>query len=274
MRRRKFLPLLGALTGLPFATAAQAAAMPAIGFLHSSSPEQYAKRRAAFHKGLSAEGFVEGRNVGLNVTLIATSGSTPAPIVAKATTATIPIVFAVGSDLVANGLVASISQPGGNVTGITSLNAELVSKRLGLFRELVPTASRYFMFINPTTNLTAPFSDDLQRAAVSLGIRIEVHRANTDAEIDAAFASIPEQSGSVIMFSADLFFYTRRAHIAELALRHKLPTSFDVRDYVDTGGLMSYGSDFLNVMELAGTYAGRILRQGAERSGSDRRDGT
>lgn len=192
--------------------------------------------------------------------LIATAGSTPASLVAKAATTTIPIVFGVGSDPVANGLVASISRPGGNVTGITSLNAELVSKRLGLFRTLVPKASRYFILINPTSNLTAPFSKQLQAAATSLGIGIEILRASTDIEIDAAFASIPQQPGSVVICSPDSFFYTRRERIAELALRGMLPTAFDVRDYVDAGGLMSYGADFLNVMELAGTYVGRLLK--------------
>ena len=282
MRRREFLPLFGAMVAWPFALRAQSAAMPVIGFLHSGSPEQNVKRLAAFHKGLSEAGFVEGRNVAIEyrwaygqkkklpamatdlirrkVILIATAGSTPASLAAKAATATIPIVFGVGSDPVANGLVASLGRPGGNATGITSMNAELVSKRLDLFRNMVPKASRYFMFINPTSNLTAPFSKALQRAAASLGVRIEVLRASTDREIDAAFASIPKQPGSVVIVSPDSFFYTRRSRIAGLALRGRLPTCFDVRDYVDAGGLMSYGTDFLNVMERAGNYVARILR--------------
>lgn len=282
MKRREFLPLVGVVAAWPFVGRAQSAEMPVIGFLHSGSPEQNVKRLAAFHKGLGALGFIEGQNIAIEcrwalgnksklqelvadlinckVVLITTAGSTPASLVAKAATSTIPIVFGVGSDPVANGLVASISRPGGNVTGITSLNAELVSKRLGLFWEMVPEASRYFMLINPTSNLTAPFLKGLQSAAASLGIHIDVLRASSDEEIDAAFASIPDHPGSVIISSPDSFFYTRRTRITGLAQARGLPMTFDVRDYVDAGGLMSYGADFLHVMERAGTYVGRVLK--------------
>ena len=140
------------------------------------------------------------------------------------------------------------------------MNAELAAKRLGLFRELVPKASRYFSLVKPTSELAAPFVRDLQGAATSLAIKIEVLNANTADAIDAAFASIPQQPGNVMIFGPEGFFYVRRAHIAELALRHGLPTIFDVRDYVDAGGLASSGSDFLNLMELAGNYAARILK--------------
>jgi ABC-type uncharacterized transport system substrate-binding protein len=129
-----------------------------------------------------------------------------------------------------------------------------------LFRDLVPSAARYFTLINPTSELAPPFTKDLESAAASLGIAIEVLRASTDAEIEAAFASLPQQPGTVMVFGPDAFFYTRRAPIAELALRHAVPTIFDVGDYVRAGGLVSYGADFLNVMELAGRYAGRILQ--------------
>jgi putative ABC transport system substrate-binding protein len=178
------------------------------------------------------------------VTLIATPGSTAAAVVAKAATSTIPIVFSSGTDPVALGLVPSLSRPGGNITGITSLNAELAAKRLGLFRELVPKASRYFTLVKPTSELAAPFVRDLRGAATSLAIKIEVLNANTADAIDAAFASIPQQPGNVMIFGPEGFFYVRRTHIAELALRHGLPTIFDVRDYVDAGGLASSGSDF------------------------------
>ena len=231
---------------------------------------------------MSDAGFVEDQNVAIEyhwasgkneelpamtadlirrkVTLIATPGSTAAAVVAKAATSTIPIVFSSGTDPVALGLVPSLSRPGGNITGITSLNAELAAKRLGLFRELVPKASRYFSLVKPTSELAAPFVRDLQGAATSLAIKIEVLNANTADAIDAAFASIPQQPGNVMIFGPEGFFYVRRAHIAELALRHGLPTIFDVRDYVDAGGLVSSGSDFLNLMELAGNYAARILK--------------
>lgn len=266
----------------PRVLAAQQSAMPVIGFLHSGSAEQNVERLAAFRKGLSDRGFIEGKNVRIeyrwaegrndelpalaadlvrqHVALIATPGSTPASVAAKAATSSIPIVFAVGTDPVALGLITSLSRPGGNATGVTSLNAELAAKRLGLFRDLVPNAARYFTLINPTSELARPFTRDLESAAATLGITIEVLRASTDSEIEAAFASLPQQPGTVMVFGPDAFFYTRRAQIAELALRHVVPTIFDVGDYVKAGGLVSYGADFLNVMELAGRYAGRILQ--------------
>jgi putative ABC transport system substrate-binding protein len=256
--------------------------MPVIGFLHTASPEQNVKRLAAFRKGLSDTGFVEGQNLTIEyrwaagknedlpamaadlvrrqVRLIATPGSTPAAVIAKAATSSIPIVFGVGADPVALGLVDSISRPGGNATGITSLNAELVAKRLGVLRDLVPQASRYFTLANPASVLANPFIKDLQNAATSLGLKIEILQASTDREIEEAFATIPQQPGNALVFGPDAFFYIRRAHIAELALRRDVPTVFDDRAYVEAGGLICYGADFLNVMELAGNYVGRILK--------------
>jgi putative ABC transport system substrate-binding protein len=282
MRRREFFGFVGGTACWSFAAAAQQAAMPVIGFLHAGSRDENAKRLAAFRKGLGDSGFVEGQNVvieyrwasGRNeelpamaadlirrkVALITTPGNTAASVVAKAGTATIPIVFSSGTDPVALGLVASLNRPGGNVTGITSLNAEVAAKRLGLLRELVPKASRYFTLVKPTSELAAPFVADLQNGATSLGIQVEVLNANTANEIDEAFASIPREPGSVMLFGPEGFYYIYRAHIAELALRHALPTIFDVRDYVDAGGLASYGSDYLNVMELTGNYVARILK--------------
>jgi putative ABC transport system substrate-binding protein len=282
MRRREFVGLLGSAVAWPFAARAQQAAMPVIGFLHAGSPEENVKRLAAFRKGLSDAGFVEGQNVAIEyrwasgkneqlpamaadlvrrqVAVIATPGSTAAAVVAKAATATIPIVFSSGTDPVPLGLVASLRRPGGNVTGITSLNAELAAKRLGLFRDLVPKTSRYFTLVKPTSELAAPFVTDLKGAAASLGIRIEVLNANTADEIEEAFARIPPEPGNAVVFGPEGFFYIHRTRIAELALRHALPTIFDVRDYVDAGGLASYGADYLNLMELVGNYTARILK--------------
>jgi putative ABC transport system substrate-binding protein len=282
MRRREFVGLLGGAVAWPFAARAQQAAMPVIGFLHAGSPEENVKRLAAFRKGLGNAGFVEGQNVAIEyrwasgkdeqlsamaadlvrrrVIVIATPGSTAAAVVAKAATASIPIVFSSGTDPVPLGLVASLRRPGGNVTGITSLNAELAAKRLGLFRDLVPKASRYFTLVKPTSELAAPFVTDLKGAAASLGIRIEVLNANTADEIDKAFARIPREPGNAVVFGPEGFFYIHRTRIAELALRHALPTIFDVRDYVDAGGLASYGADYLNLMELVGNYTARILK--------------
>jgi putative tryptophan/tyrosine transport system substrate-binding protein len=183
------------------------------------------------------------------VDVIATAGSTPASVVAKAATTTIPIVFAVGADAVALGLVASLNRPGGNVTGITSLNADVAAKRLGVLRELVPQATRYFTLVNPTSQLAEPFIKDLQAGAASLAIHIDVLHASTDGEIEAAFAGLPQPAGTVLIFPPP-----RRVFL------HTVPTIFDGRDYVDAGGLASYGADFLNVMELAGNYTARILK--------------
>jgi putative ABC transport system substrate-binding protein len=282
MRRRDFVGLLGSAVAWPLAASAQQVTMPVIGFLHAGSLEENTKRLAAFRKGLGDAGFVEGQNVAIEyrwasgkneelpamaadlvrrqVTVIATPGSTTAAVVAKAATTTIPIVFSSGTDPVALGLVASLRRPGGNITGITSLNAELAAKRLGLFRDLVPKASRYFTLVKPTSELAAPFVTDLQGAAASLGIRIEVLNANTADEIDQAFDRIPREPGNAVVFGPEGFFYIHRGKIAALALRHALPTIFDVRDYVDAGGLASYGSDYFNLMELVGNYTARILK--------------
>jgi putative tryptophan/tyrosine transport system substrate-binding protein len=283
MRRRDFVSMLTGLAAVwPLAARAQSSAMPVIGFLHAGSQGENTKRLAAFLKGLGDAGFVEGRNVVIEyrwasgnneqlpamaadliarkVALITTPGSTAAAVVAKAATATIPIVFSSGTDPVALGLVASLSRPGGNATGITSLSAELAAKRLGLSRELVPKASRYYTLIKPSSELAAPFVHDLQEAAASLGIQIAVLKANTAGEIDQAFDNIPQSPGNVMVFGPEGFFYVRRAHIAELALRRAIPTVFDGRDYVEAGGFASYGPDFFNVMELTGGYVARVLK--------------
>jgi putative ABC transport system substrate-binding protein len=281
MRRREFFGTMIGASCWPLAARAQQPALPVIGFLHAGSPDENVKRLAAFRKGLADAGFVEGKNVAIEyrwasgkndqlpamaadlirhkVAVITTPGSTAASVVAKAATTAVPIVFSSGTDPVALGLVASLNRPGGNVTGITSLNAELAAKRLGLLHDLVPSASRYFTLVKPTSELAAPFLSDLRSASASSGIQVEVLNANTAGEIDRAFAGLPQAPGNVMVFGPEGFFYIHRAHIAELALRHALPTFFDVRDYVDAGGLASYGSDYSNVMELTGNYVARVL---------------
>jgi ABC-type uncharacterized transport system substrate-binding protein len=282
VKRRQFMAVLGGAAAWPLGARAEQQASAVIGFLHASSPDENQKRLEAFRKGLADGGFVEGRNLTIeyrwasgtnsklaefaaelvrkSVAVIVTPGSTAAAVAAKAATSSIPIVFSSGTDPVDLGLVAGLSRPGGNATGITSLNAELAAKRLGTFRELVPSASRYFTLVKPTSELAAPFVRDLQRAASGLGVQVEVLNANTTAEIDAAFASVPREPGCGMVLGPEGFFYVHRAHIAELALQRLLPTIFDVRDYVDAGGLASYGSDYYNVMELTGNYAARVLR--------------
>jgi putative ABC transport system substrate-binding protein len=282
MRRREFVGLIGGAAAWSRAARAQTSAVPVIGFLHTGSPEENARRLAGFLKGLADAGFVDGRNVTIEyrwalgrnsdlpalaadlvrrqVTLIATPGSTPAAVVAKAATATIPIVFAVGADPVALGLVASLSRPGGNATGITSLNAELAAKRLGLLRELVPQPTGYFVLVNPTSVLAEAITKELEAGAASLGMHVEILRASNDVEMEAAFANLPQRAGNAMIFGPDAFFYTRRAQIAALAVRYGVPTVHDDRAYVEAGGLMNYGADWSNVMELAGGYAARILK--------------
>ena len=281
MKRRNFIAGAGAAALLPFAARAQSPTMPVIGFLHAGSPEQNVTRLAAFFRGLKAAGLVDGQNVAIEyrwgrgsdqqlpamaadlirrqVTVIATPGSTAATVAAKAATSTVPIVFTTGADPVALGFVASLSRPGGNATGVTSLNAEMGAKRLGLMRELVPQASRYFAFTNPTSQLTAPFVRELDAGAASLGIHVDVIRASNVAEIETAFASLPPSPGSVLMFCPDTFFYTHRAQIAALTARYAVPAIFDDRAYVEAGGLINYGADWPTLMELAGRYTARVI---------------
>jgi putative ABC transport system substrate-binding protein len=246
----------------------------------SASPAQNAKRVGAWLQGLKDGGFVDGQNVrieyrwangdesrlpalaadliGRGVSVIATPGSTPAAMAAKRATTSIPLVVTTGADPVALGIVPSLSHPGGNITGVTSMNADLAAKRLGLLRELAPQASRYFTLINPTSPLAAPSLKDLEAGAARLGIHVEVLRAADDAEIERAFAGLPK-TGAALVFGPDQYLYTRRAKLAALASQLAVPTVFDVRDYVDAGGLSSYGTDYMNVMELAGGYTARVL---------------
>jgi putative ABC transport system substrate-binding protein len=179
---------------------------------------------------------------------------------ARNATKTIPIVFAIGADPVELGLVESLSRPGGNATGVTSLNTELAAKRLGLFRELVPKATRFLAMVNPTSQLTGPYIKDLKNGAATVGIHVDILQASTDAEIETLFATIAKEPGSALLSASDSFFYIRRPQIIGLAARYAIPMAFDTHEYVEDGGLMSYGSDFSDVLETAGRYTGRILK--------------
>ena len=195
------------------------------------------------------------------MTVIVTPFSTDAARAAMAATKTIPIVFVSSADTVQIGLVASLNRPGGNITGVTTLNTELAPKRLELLRTLVPDASRYFALINPTSDLARPFIRDIEAAAATLGIRIEFLRASNDQnELDEAFAGVPQPSRSVLVSSTDALFFVRREQIARLAIRHGLPTIFDARIYATAGGLMSYAGDDTDMMLLMVSYVGRILK--------------
>jgi ABC-type uncharacterized transport system substrate-binding protein len=283
MRRRNFIGLLGGAAALwPFAARAQQPLIPVIGFLHAGSPEQNIQRVAAYRKGLSDAGFVEGQNVTIEfrwadghvdrlrdmaldlihrqVAVIATPGSTDAALAAKSATTTTPIVFAAGGNVVALGLVASLSRPSANVTGATSLNADIAAKRLEFIRQVVPKGARYFALVNPSSVLSGSYLKDLQVGAAGLGLDVETVNASTDADIDAAFANLRQQLGSVLLVSTDAFFFSRHQQIVALAARYRVPAMFDNREYAVTGGLMSYGADFYVVLQQAGVYTGRILK--------------
>jgi len=282
MKRREFITLLGgAAAAWPLAAVAQQSAMPVVGFLHSGSPEPNVNRVAAFRKGLGEAGYVEGQNVAIEfrwaadqddrlpdlaadlirrrVAVIATPGSTPAALAAKAATTTIPIIFAIAADPVAMGLVASLNRPGGNATGVSFQTVELVAKQFEMLRELAPGANRFVALVNPNSAFTDAVVKELQ-ASAALGLPIEILRAGTGREIDAAFANLVQKPGSALLSSPDAFFTTRRAQIVTLAARHALPAIYPAREYAEIGGLMSYGPNIVDAFRLTGIYVGRVLK--------------
>ncbi len=283
VKRRELIKLVGGGVAVPIIGALGGQAqqsMPAVGFLYAGSPEPNSKRVAGFRKGLSEAGYVDGQNVVIEfrwadkddqlpelaadlvrrrVAVLATPVSTQATLAAKAATATIPIVFAVGGDPIALGLVASLSRPGGTMTGISILNVELMPKRLGLLREMAPQAARFAALVNPDTAFTQPVVESLQAAAATLGLQLKIFRASTDAEIEAAFVDISRLPGDALLLGPDAFFTSRRAQITALAARYALPTMYVLREFAAAGGLISYGPDIVRTCEQVGTYAGRIL---------------
>lgn len=279
MRRREFLSVAAGLAALPFAARAQAA-IPVIGFLHQGSADQNVERIATFRKGLAQIGLIEGQNIAIEfrwadgaydklpglaaelvrqqVAVITTPFSTEGALAAKAATKTIPIVFLSSASPVQIGLVASLNRPGGNITGVTTLNAELAPKRLGLLREMAPDATHYFALINPDSTLAEGFIRDVAAAAAALGIRVDILRATNSPELEAAFAGIPRHS--LLLCGTDANFFVRREQIATLAMRHGTATIFDAPAYTRAGGLMSYSADDLGLVLLTTGYIGRVLR--------------
>jgi putative tryptophan/tyrosine transport system substrate-binding protein len=282
MRRREFIALLGgAAAAWPLAARAQQSAVPVIGFLNGASPDGYAPMVAAFRQGLKEAGYVEGQNVAVEyrwaegqydrlaalaadlvhrgVSAIAAT-STPANLVAKAATATIPIVFTTGDDPVRLGLVSNLRRPGGNITGVSVLDREVAGKRLEVAHELLPAATVVAVLVNPNNRLYAESEmGELQRAAVTLGLRLSVLRANTEADIDDAFKSVQQRVGMLVI-GGDAFFNSREERLAALALRHSVPAVYQHRAFVAAGGLMSYGGSITDAYRLAGGYIGRILK--------------
>ena len=283
MRRRDFIKVtVGSAAAWPLAARAQQSTMPVVGYLGSTSPEMSAKRLAAFRKGLHDAGFEEGRNVTIEfrwangreermpelvadlirrrVAEIVAPASTAGALAAKAATTTIPIVFATGSDPVALGLVPRLSRPGGNVTGVTILGVELTAKRLSLLRELTPQATRFVALVNPRSVMADGIVKNVEASAPIFGLPVEIAHASTDRELVAALSGLSQRAGAVLLVTVDGFFFNRRALIVTLAARHALPTVYYSREYAEVGGLISYGSNVDNVIELSGIYTGRILK--------------
>jgi putative ABC transport system substrate-binding protein len=282
VRRRDFITVLSGVAAWPLTARAQQPAMPVIGYLGSGSPDTSVRSVAAFRKGLNETGYVEGQNVTVEyrwlegqydrlpalladlvrrrVAVIATTTS-PAALAAKAATATIPIVFSVGEDPVRLGLVASLARPGGNLTGMNFLVQEVAAKRLRLLHDLVPKAARVAVLVNPAN---APSSEttlrDVKEAAPILGLQIQIFNATTIGEIDEAFATVARERPDALFVAPDGFFVSRRVQFATLTARDKIPATYEQRDFVAAGGLMSYGTDLADASRQIGLYAGSILR--------------
>jgi len=283
MTRREFITLLGgAAAAWPIAARAQQRATPVIAFIDGTSAVASARWTAAFRNGLNETGYTEGRNVaveyhwlegrydrlpallselvGRRVAVIATPGSTPASLAAKAATTTIPIVFGVGEDPVKLGLVANLARPGGNATGINFFVSEVVLKRLGLLHDLVPGAVRIAVMINPGNAATTEATlREVQKAADAFGLQIHVVNASSSDEINAAFATISRERAEALFVGPDAFFNSRRVQLVTLATRDRIPAAYGTRDYVEVGGLMSYGTNITDSFSQAGVYAGKIL---------------
>jgi len=282
MRRREFIGLVGgAAAAWPFAARGQQPAMPVVGFLNAASPAAYAPMVAAFRKGLTETGYVEGRNVVIEyrwaegrhdrlpamaaelvrrqVAVIAAT-STPAAPAAQAATSTIPIVFTTGSDPIQMGLVASLNQPKGNVTGVTALGVELSSKRLELLHELVPKATIVAVLVNPTNTFAETEEKNLQEVARTLGLQLHVLHASTESDFEAVFATLGQLQAGGLVIGTDPFFISRGEQLGTLAVRHAVPAVSQSREFAVAGGLVSYGVDLTEVYRLAGVYTGRILK--------------
>jgi putative ABC transport system substrate-binding protein len=283
MRRREFITLLGGTAAAwPLAARAQQPAMPVIGFVNPTSAQSFARPLSAFLKGLGETGYVEGRNVAIEyrwagnrndrlpamvadlvrrqVSVIAAT-STPAAVAAKAATTTIPIVFEIGSDPIQLGLVASLSRPGGNITGATQLVQEVTPKMLELLHELLPTAHVMALLVNPTAPaLAQTYTSTVLAAAHTLGLELHVLDASSERDFDGVFAKLIELRAGGLVIGAEALFTSHSEQLAALAVHHRVPTIYKGREFAAAGGLMSYGSDIRDSYRLAGIYTGRVLK--------------
>ena len=282
LKRREFITLLGgAAAAWPVAARAQQPAMPVIGYLNLGSPESDTPRLTGLRRGLNQSGYVEGRNlvieyrwagnqadrlpalaadlVQLRVAVIVAAGALPA-LAAKAATTSIPIVFLVGADPTQLGLVASLNRPGGNLTGVNVFNGELGAKGLALLHELVPSATTIGFLENPNNPVLELTTRDVLAAAPVVGLKIQILKASTDREIDAAFASLVQARTGALLVGGDIFFNNRIERLVELAARHAIPTMYLTREFVAAGGLISYGISLTEQYRQVGLYTGRILK--------------
>jgi putative ABC transport system substrate-binding protein len=282
MRRREFITLLGgAATMWPLTARAQQPAMPVVGFLHPATPESQADRLRAFRNGLKEAGFVEGENVAVAYRWAENQGSrlpelaadlvrrqvgmivtptTPTAVLAARATTTIPVVFAIGDDPVRLGLVAAVARPGGNVTGINYFNAEVAAKRLEFLRELVPSAVRLAVMVNPDNPNADAGVSSVTAAARAMGLQVQVVNATTPREINTAFVGLVQERPDALFVLGDALFHARRVQLVTLAAHHRLPATYSVRENVEAGGLMSYGTNVADAWRQAALYVGRILK--------------
>ncbi len=282
VRRRDFITVLGgAVVAESVGLRAQQAGMPVIGFLNSASPDAYVSQLKAFHQALKETGFVEGQNVAIEyrwaenqidrlsalagdlvrrkVSVITAGGSPASALAAKSATTTIPIVFANAADPVGVGLVASFNRPGGNVTGATLLSAELVAKRLGILRDLLPSLKKIAMLVNPIRPGVDTQKVQVQEAAQALGLSLHILGASSEQDFDAVFQGVVRQEDGALVVAPDALFLVRRAQIADLAMRYRIPTMSELREYVEAGGLVSYGASSAELYQHGGTLTGQIL---------------
>jgi putative tryptophan/tyrosine transport system substrate-binding protein len=283
VRRREFITLLGgAAAAWPLAARAQQAATPVIGFLNPQSAERFVEPLRAFRRGLKDTGYVESENLAIDyrwadneverlptlvahlvrqrVAVIVATGGAASARAAKAAATTIPVVFNIVEDPVSLGLVASLARPGGNMTGVSMLGAELTAKRLELLRELVPGTARVAVLTNPDNPAADATLKEVEGAARAMGLQIRILRASTGREIDAAFATFVRERPDALFVAGEPYFNTRRVQLILLAAFHRIPTTFALRDYAEAGGLMSYGASLRDAYRQVGVYTGRILK--------------
>jgi putative ABC transport system substrate-binding protein len=281
MRRREFIALVGSSAAWPLAARAQQPGMPVIGFLHSASPEPYAPQVNAFRQSLREAGYVEGQNVAIEyrwaenqiarlptlatelanrrASVIVAGGSPVAALAAKSATTTIPIVFMNAADPVGIGLVASFNRPGGNITGATLLSAELVAKRLGILRDLLPSVRKIAMLVNLSRPGVDAQKAQMQEAAHAIGLALQILNASSERDFDAVFQAVASQQDGALIVAPDALFLSQRIQIVDLATRYRIATMFELREFVEAGGLISYGASAVDLYRQGGYLTGQIL---------------